>query len=310
MFKSLMNWAKEFRLIFLLFVILPVSLGAVIALKFDPAGFSWFYFALSIAAILLLHAGTIALNDYFDYKSGNDTANTERTKYTGGTGLVPGVLSPSAVFVAGMLCFILCVVIGVYIVLARSFVLLPIGIIGIGIGYFYSAPPLRLAYRFLGEAAWFGSMVLMPLGAFVVQVPINSFADLSQAMAAMETVIVAALPLAFMGTVGIYILEFPDYNADLTARKWNLMTVFGRNYGLPIFIAMSALSYVSLAAGILLGLVPRMGLFVLVTIPLVTFAALGLRQYRGGARNIVQFIEIIIVACVLTGVIMILSFLF
>lgn len=309
MLKNLIIWAKEFRLLFLLFVILPVTLGAVIAFKYDPEGFSWFYFALTIAAILLLHAGTIALNDYFDYKSGNDTANTERTKYSGGTGLVPDVLSPATVFMVGILCFVLCVIIGLFIVFSRSFILLPIGITGVGIGYFYSAPPLKLAYRFLGELSWFGSMILMGLGAFFVQVPVNSFIDLSLSLTSIETVIVASLPLAFMGTVGIYILEFPDYNADRIAHKWNLMTLFGRKYGLPIFLAMSTLSYISVIAGILIGIVPWIAIFALITIPLVIFAAFGLRRYRGGAKNIVQFIEMVIATNVVIGVIMIAAFL-
>ena len=309
MLKNLIIWAKEFRLLFLLFVVLPVTLGAVIAFKYDPEGFSWLYFALTIAAILLLHAGTIALNDYFDYKSGNDTVNRDRTKYSGGTGLVPDVLSPSTVFAAGIVCFVLCIAIGLYIVFTRSFILLPIGITGVGIGYFYSAPPLKLAYRFLGELSWFGSMILMGLGAFFVQVPVNSFAEFSQSLGSIEMIIVASLPLAFMGTVGIYVLEFPDYNADQIAHKWNFMTIFGRKYGLPIFLALSALSYISLIAGILAGLIPWVAIFALITMPLVIFASLGLKRYRGGAKNIVQFIEMVIIACVLTGVIMIVAYL-
>ncbi len=308
MFKNLIIWAKEFRLLFLLFVVLPVTLGAVIAFKYDPEGFSWPYFALSIAAILLLHAGTIALNDYFDYKSGNDTVNTSRTKYSGGTGLVPNVLSPATVFAAGALCFILCIAIGLFIVFTRSFILLPIGIIGVGIGYFYSAPPLKLAYRFLGESSWFAAMILMGLGAFFVQVPVNSFADLSLSISSIETVIVASLPLAFMGTVGIYVLEFPDYNADQIAHKWNLMTLFGRKYGIYIFLSMSSLSYISLIAGILLGLIPWIAIFALITIPLVIFASLGLKRYRGGPKNIVQFIEMVIITNIVVGVIMIAAF--
>jgi 1,4-dihydroxy-2-naphthoate polyprenyltransferase len=309
MIKDLIIWAKEFRLLFLLFVILPVTLGAVIASKYDPAGFSWPYFGLSIVAILLLHAGTIALNDYFDYKSGNDTANTERTKYSGGTGLVPDILSPASVFIAGILCFILCVGIGIFIVVSRSFILLPIGITGVGIGYFYSAPPLKLAYRFLGELSWFAVMILMALGAFFVQVPVSSFDELSLSLGTIGNVIVASLPLAFMGTVGIYILEFPDYNADQIAHKWNLMTLFGKKYGLPIFLALSSLSYISLIAGILAGMIPWHAIFALISIPLVIFAAVGLRRYHGGAKNIVQFIEMVIATNIVIGVIMIVAFL-
>lgn len=309
MFKTIATWAKEFRLLFLLFVILPVTQGAVIAYTYDKAGFSIFYFALSIAAILLLHAGTIALNDYFDYKSGNDSANTERTKYTGGTGLLPNTIAPTHAFIAGLACFALCVLIGLFIVFTRSFVLLPIGIIGVGIGYFYSAPPLKLAYRFLGEASWYGSMILMPLGAFFVQVPVNSFAELEGALGSIGVLIAASLPLAFMGTVGIYILEFPDYAADSAVNKLNFMTFFGRRYGLPIFAILAAISYLALIAGVALQLLPITSLFALVTVPLVVFAGLGLRRYRGGAKNIVQFIEMVIATCIVMGITMIVVFL-
>ena len=309
MFKSLRIWAREFRILFLLFVVLPVTLGAAVAYRYDPGDFSWFYYALTIVAILLLHGGTIALNDYFDYKSGNDPANEDRTKYTGGTGLIPDTLSPQTVFIVGLACFILCIALGLFLVFMRSFILLPIGVIGVGVGYFYSAPPLRLAYRFMGEVSWFLMMILMPLGAFFVQAPINSFSELSAALDALGILVVSSLPLAFMGTVGIYILEFPDYHADRIAEKWNLSTLFGRKNGLYIFIALSALSYLSLIAGIFLDLIPPVAIFAIVTLPLVVFAALGLRRYYGGAKNIVQFIEMVIVTNVLMGVILIASFL-
>ena len=121
-------------------------------------------------------------------------------------------------------------------------------------------------------------MILMALGSFFVQVPVSSFDELSLSLGTIGNVIVASLPLAFMGTVGIYILEFPDYNADQIAHKWNLMTLFGRKYGLPIFLALCVLSYISLIAGILIGMIPWIAIFALITIPLVIFASLGLKQ--------------------------------
>lgn len=309
MFKTLIAWAKEFRLLFLVFVVLPVTQGAVIAYHYDPAGFSVFYFALSIVAILLLHAGTIAFNDYFDYRSGNDVVNKERTIFSGGSGLLPNVLNPLHVLAAGVACFVLCIAIGLYIVAFRSQLLLPIGIIGVIMGAFYSAPPLKLSYRFLGEAAWFLSIPLMALGSFLVLVPVNSLEMLSGLYGTFITVIVASLPLAFMGTVGIYILEFPDYAADRAVGKWNFMSIFGKKNGILIFLALSLLSYVSLIGGMALQMIPLKAAYVFLTLPLIGLASWGLVKYPGGAKGIVQFITCVIVACIITGVVMILAFL-
>ena len=81
-------WLKEFRTLFLLFVTLPVILGAAIAYAYDPDQFSLFYFLISVVAMMSLHAGTVIMNDFFDYRSGTDIINKYRTPYSGGSGLL------------------------------------------------------------------------------------------------------------------------------------------------------------------------------------------------------------------------------
>ena len=78
-----------------MFVALPVVLGSAVAYAYEPETFSLYYFALSIIAMLSLHSGTVILNDYFDFKSGTDVINQERTPYSGGSGLLPEkILTP------------------------------------------------------------------------------------------------------------------------------------------------------------------------------------------------------------------------
>ncbi len=309
MLQKLIAWAKEFRLLFLLFVILPVTLGSVIALKYDGGGVSRLYYGISVVAILLLHAGTIAYNDLFDYLSGNDVINKARTIFTGGSGLIPEVLKPLEVFTAGSLCFGLCILIGLFIAWTRSLLLLPIGMIGIGMGVFYSVPPLKLSYRLLGEITWFLSIPLIALGAFIVQVPIASLDTLFQHSGTFWIIVVASLPLAFMGTCGIFILEFPDRDADRAVKKWNLMSVFGRTPGVYFFVALCLLSYATLLLGIALGMIPLRGILMLITVPLMAMATLGLIKYRGGAGGIVMPIVYVVAACIVTGLLLILAYL-
>jgi 1,4-dihydroxy-2-naphthoate octaprenyltransferase len=309
MLKKLIAWAKEFRLLFLLFVILPVTLGSVIALKYGGGGVSRLYYGISVVAILLLHAGTIAYNDMFDYLSGNDIINKARTIFTGGTGLIPEVLKPLEVFTAGSLCFGLCILIGLFIAYTRSLLLLPIGILGVGMGIFYSVPPLKLSYRLLGEMTWFMSIPLIALGAFIVQVPIDSLDTLFLHAHTFWVIVAASLPLAFIGTCGIFILEFPDREADLAVKKWNLISVFGKTPGVYFFITLCLLSYAALFMGIALEMIPLRGLFVLITAPLMVLATLGLARYRGGASGIVVPIALVVAACVVMGLLLILSYL-
>jgi len=308
MLQKLLVWAKEFRLLFLLFVVLPVTLGSVIALKYDGGGVSRLYYGISIVAILLLHAGTIAYNDLFDYLSGNDVINKARTIFTGGTGLIPEALKPLEVFAAGSICFGLCILIGLFIAATRSLLLLPIGVIGIGMGVFYSVPPLKLSYRLLGEATWFLSIPLMALGAFIVQVPISSPGAFLQHMHTVIVIAAASLPLAFMGTCGIFILEFPDHDADLAVRKWNLMSVFGKASGVYFFIAICMLSYASLFLGMGLGLIPPLAASMLLTAPLMALATKGLLKYKGGPGGIVMPIVYVVASCIITGLALIISY--
>lgn len=309
MLQKLIAWAKEFRLLFLLFVVLPVTLGSVIALKYDGGGVSKLYYGISVVAILLLHGGTIAYNDLFDYLSGNDVINKARTIFTGGTGLIPDILKPLEVFTAGSICFGLCVLIGLFIAFTRSLLLLPIGMIGVGMGLFYSVPPLKLSYRLLGEVTWFMSIPLIALGAFIVQVPIASLESFIGHLNTVGIIVGASLPLAFMGTCGIFILEFPDHDADKAVKKWNLMSVFGRVPGVYIFIALSLLSYASLLLGIGLGIIPMAGILMLLTVPLIALAALGLAKYQGGTKGIVVPIVHVVAACIVTGLVLILAYL-
>ncbi|HTX43158.1 MAG TPA: prenyltransferase, partial [Methanocella sp.] len=187
-------WFKEFRVLFLLFVALPVLLGSAVAYAREPGTFSPLYCILSVIAMMALHAGTVILNDYFDFRSGTDVLNKERTPYSGGSGLLPEkILRPGQVLAAGSLCFGLSIALGFFIVLSRSPAVLAVGFAGVALGLFYTAPPLKLAYRGLGETARLIATPLMVLGAYLVQAPSSVVG-----MNALAAVIVVSLPASFL----------------------------------------------------------------------------------------------------------------
>src|SRR2546430_648228 len=96
----LSSWFRVIRVKFLLASVIAVCLGLAI---------NWWqnqtvditYGILTFVGVLTLHASVDLLNDYWDFKRKIDT-KTQRTKFSGGTGVLPeGLLKPNDVYKAG-----------------------------------------------------------------------------------------------------------------------------------------------------------------------------------------------------------------
>jgi 1,4-dihydroxy-2-naphthoate octaprenyltransferase len=302
---NLRAWLKEFRVLFLLFVALPVLLGAAVAYAREPGTFSLPYCVLSVIAMMSLHAGTVILNDYFDFKSGTDVLNKERTPYSGGSGLLPEkILKPGQVLAAGLLSFGLSIVLGLFIVLTRSPAVLVVGFAGVVIGLFYTMPPFKLAYRGLGETARLVATPLMVLGAYLVQTP-SSWADLN----AVAAVLAASVPVAFLNASALYIFEFPDYEADSAVGKKNLVVRLGRKNAVYLFAILGALAYLSLLAGILSGLLEYTAALALIALPLSAMACNGLLRNHYKPKLLVPYMKAASDAYILATAALIVAFL-
>lgn len=302
-------WTKEFRVRFLLFVTLPVLLGSAIAFTFYPGSFSTAYFLLAALAMLLLHSGTIIVNDYFDFISGTDVINKARTPYSGGSGLLPGgVLRPAHVLIASLICFALCIGIGIVITFYRSPAVLLIGMAGVALGVAYTTPPFKLCYRGLGEAARLVATPLIVLGAFLVQVPINSTAEMSSAYQALITCLAASVPVAFFNTAALYIFEFPDYDADTRVGKKNLVVRLGPERAAYLYLAMQGIAYASLFTLILSGIVPLPAAFAFLLLPASAYAALGLLKHSADAGKLLPYLRASSNVYIIASIILALAF--
>ncbi len=211
---------------------------------------------------------------------------------------IPEFLKPAGVFVAGSLCLGLCGIIGLFIAITRSLLLLPVGAIVACMGLPYSVPPLRRAIRPVGEVAWFLTVPLIALCAFIVQVPVPSLDALFLHAHTFWAIVAASLPLAFMGACGVFVTE---YDADKPAGN--------PASGVYLFALLCLLSYVTLFADIALGAVPFRGILMLMTAPLMVLAALGLFRNKKGADGIVMPVVYVFASCIVTGLLLILAYL-
>ena len=205
-------WIKELRAPFLTASIIPVFLGTVVAFHVEDT-FNFSFFILTMVAMILLHSGTNVLNDYYDYMDGVDKIDIESTPFSGGSGLLAdGSLRPKSVFNYAMSLLLVGCIIGVYIAYERGLIILIFGIMGLISGIFYSAHPVKLINRGVGElfvGINFGPLVV--IGSYYVQ---------TQSLA-IEPV-VASLPMGFLITAVLYINEFPDYSTDKDAWRTNI----------------------------------------------------------------------------------------
>src|SRR5437879_6594280 len=95
-------WLRVIRLRFLLASVIAVCLGLAIN-WWQNKTLNAEFAALTFAGVIALHASVDLLNDYWDHKRQIDT-QTRRTKFSGGTGVLPeGLLKPNQVYRTGLI---------------------------------------------------------------------------------------------------------------------------------------------------------------------------------------------------------------
>jgi len=297
---SITIWIKELRLAFLTASVMPVLLGTAIA-RHEAGSIDWLLFALTLAGAVLLHIGTNVANDYFDHRSGTDPANTRFVRpFTGGSRLIQeGLISPGAVLATSICFFAAGLGIGIVLAVLRGPLVLLFGVVGLVSGYFYTAPPLRLAHRGLGEltvGANFGLLIVM--GTYYVQMGRISAES-----------IVASLPLACLIAAVIIINEFQDSAADGAAGKRTLVVRLGTQRAVVLFGAVSLLAYVPIIAGAATRLLPPPTLIGLATIPLVVRAIRTAGRHHDASRELAPANASTILSHLCTGILLTVGYL-
>jgi 1,4-dihydroxy-2-naphthoate octaprenyltransferase len=245
---------------FLVASAIPILVGS--ALGFTMAvGFDWGLFLLALFSIVLIHAGSNMLNDYFDHLSGADWANKIDWPFSGGSRYIQeGLLTPKAMLIEAMILISIGCSLGlVILLLTQSPVILTLGLIGVAGGVFYTAWPLKLCYRGVGEIAIAFLFGILPVtGAYYLQV------------GSLDTLLIGpALIVGILIFLVILINEFPDVEPDAATDKKTMVVRFGFRPCIIIYRAALASSYI---IAILVGLFDRAYIFAtgayLLTLPL------------------------------------------
>jgi 1,4-dihydroxy-2-naphthoate octaprenyltransferase len=194
-------------------VLVGLAAAAGSGVRLDPV-----LAALTAIFAVVAHAGVNVLNDYYDGLSGCDDANDERVfPFTGGSRFVQnGVLSLSAVGRFGYALLATVVLAGLWLTAHSAPGLIAIGLAGLLIGWAYSAPPLALQARGLGEVAIVAGLLLVVVGADFVERRAFAFAPVA-----------AGLGFALLLANVLFIAQFPDRRADAAAGKRTIVVRLG-----------------------------------------------------------------------------------
>lgn len=239
------GWLTMARIPFHSVGIMPLILGTVLAWRLDGA-FSLPVFALSLLAVILIMLATYASGEFYDLEGDRLTATMEKNFFSGGSqavveGLIPPVYAKATSYIAAMAAIIIGLVLQFHY--ATGPWTIPLGIIGLFSGFFYSTEPVRLVKRGVGELFIGLCYGWLPVAtAFYLQT--SHFSTLAFWM---------SIPIGLTIFNVILINEFPDYPADRIEGKANLMVRFGKKTGSILYAAAGVGTVVSFAAGILAG---------------------------------------------------------
>ena len=221
-----------------------MAIGAALAARDNS--FSWAWIAVMGLAMFCMEVAKNAWGDVFDYDSGTDLAvkPEDRTNFSGGKRvLVDNILTRQQTWAIAAVFGGAGLVLGAMMVLLREPSLFWLGTIALLLGLSYHGPPLRLAYRGLGEldvVLCYGPMIALATYALLTH---QYHVD----------VIWASVPLGLFIAAFLWFNEFPDYEADRGAGKNNLLVKLGKRR------ASRLLPVNYLAALIVLGLAVKLG---------------------------------------------------
>ncbi len=250
---------------------------------------------LTLLFALVAHAGANVLNDYYDALNGTDAANVDRVfPFTGGSRFIQdGLLSPRQTFFFGLALLVSVIPAGLWLVSRSTTGLLLTGVLGLLITWAYSAPPLKLASRGLGEFAVASGWLLVIVGTDQVQRGSLSFMPLACGLS-------YALLLANL----LYINQFPDRRADALAGKRTLVVRLGARRARWGYLLLAVAAHAWLLLGIVLGWLPQAALVAMFAAPLLLHAAQGLWQHAEEPARLAPAIKLTILGLLLHGLLL------
>jgi 1,4-dihydroxy-2-naphthoate octaprenyltransferase len=205
---------------------------------------NWLHFVLVLIGAVSAHISVNSFNEYFDYKSGLD-AKTQRTPFSGGSGRLqhnPELEKPAL----WMSWFFLGIVaaVGVFFAWKIGAALIPLGLLGLLIIYFYTEWITRYPlFCLIAPGLGFGPLMVM--GTDFVLTGSYSW-----------TAFLASLVPFFLVSNLLLLNQFPDAEVDQSIGRKHYPVQIGKIKSSRIYLVFLILPFLAIAVGAASGLFP------------------------------------------------------
>ncbi|MGH8702916.1 MAG: prenyltransferase, partial [Burkholderiales bacterium] len=232
--------------------LLPYLMGAAWAYAMAGA-FDAPLFWSGLGGVALAVIGVEAFNEYFDSRMGTDRVFN------------PEDLPPMSAWVLwlGVAAFAGALAVGIYLAYRGGWPILAFAVLGGLAAIFYVAPPIRWAYRGLGE-----TVIALSYGPWLVLGSLYL-----HARAVSWGAFWASLVPGFLIMALAVVNAIPDYHQDRLVGKRNLVVRLGRQRGVWLYLALAAAGLVAAVAGVAAGVFPIACLSALLALPLLASSA-------------------------------------
>ena len=287
-------WLRIIRIRFLLASVIAVSLGLAIS-WWQTGSIEIFDAILIMCGVLSLHASVDLLNDYWDFKRGIDTV-TQRTKMSGGTGVLPeGLLKPKQVYAAGIIFLLVGAAIGTYFVFTDGIIIGLILAFAVLSVYFYST---KIVDWGLAEIFIVIKGTMIVIGTCFIQTTQIT-----------ESAILGGIVVGILSSFVLFITSFPDHDADKAKGRKTLVINLGKQKACTLFWVFPIIFYSVSIFAIIIGVFPIFCLIILSTIPLVIKFGKKLKQNYEKLDKLLPIMSSTLVFSRVTGILLIVGFL-
>ena len=262
--------------------LLPYLLGAAWAYALAGA-FDGTIFLSGLAGVVLAVVGVEAFNEYFDSRMGTDRVFN------------PDDLPPmtDAVLWLGIAAFAGALGVGIHLTLERGWPILAFALLGGAAAIFYVAPPIRWAYRGLGEL-----VIALSYGPWMV---LGSLYLHTQRLS-WQALAVSLVPGCLI--MGLAVVNaIPDFHQDRLVGKRNLVVRLGRRRAVSLYLGLAAAGLLVVPVGVAAGIFPWPCLAALLALPLLVESGRVARSTYESPRAFVPAVRNI-VACYLVAVLL------
>ena len=228
--------------------LLPYLLGAAWA-HARMGAFDAPLFWSGLAGVVLSVIGVEAFNEYFDSRMGTDRVFN------------PHDLPPmsDAVLWLGIAAFAGALAVGVYLTVRVGWPILAFALAGGAAAIFYVAPPIRWAYRGLGEL-----VIALSYGPWMVLGSLY----LHTRTLAWDALTASLVPGCLIMALAV-VNAIPDYHQDRLVGKRNLVVRLGRRRAVWLYLGLAAAGLGVVAVGVATRIFPPASAAALLALPLL-----------------------------------------